>query len=210
MNQILLVDDMPEVLALLGPSVASAFPHAQQTLATNLADGRALVHRHRFDLALVDLCLGDGNGQDLIALLTQVQPHCTVVVSTIYGDDDHLFSALQAGAQGYVLKDQPPDLLIRQLQGIADGHPPLSPAIARRLLRHFQHTGPDAAENLSLSAREREVLGLLAKGVRIVDIAQALEISRFTVGDHVKAIYRKLNIGSRAEAALKARSLGLI
>ena len=134
-----------------------------------------------------------------------------MVVASIHDDDEHLFQALQAGAQGYLLKDHPTAWLAQQLQGIARGQPPLSPAIARRLLRHF-HAAPAAQPHAAcdLSARERDVLGLLAQGVRIADIGIALGISRHTVGDHVKNIYRKLNIGSRAEAALQARDLGLI
>lgn len=139
------------------------------------------------------------------------RPACAVVVASIFDDDDNLFQALQAGAQGYLLKDQSTDWLARQLQGMAEGQLPLSPAVARRLLRHFRQppaaTGDDLAE---LSPREREVLGLLAQGVHIADIGKALAISRHTVGDHVKSIYRKLNISSRAEAALRARSMGLI
>ena len=141
-----------------------------------------------------------------------------MVVATIHDDDDHLFHALQAGAQGYLLKDLPTDWLAAQLRGIAQGQPPLSPAIARRLLRHFQAPAlvnaqmPELAAPAAtdLSTRESEVLGLLAQGVRIADIGVALGISRHTVGDHVKNIYRKLNITSRAEAALQARHLGLI
>ena len=139
-----------------------------------------------------------------------------MVVASIHDDDDHLFQALQAGAQGYLLKDHPTAWLALQLRGIAQGQPPLSPAIARRLLRHFQAPPPTPAQSpaapavTDLSARERDVLGLLAQGVRIADIGIALGISRHTVGDHVKNIYRKLNISSRAEAALQARHLGLI
>jgi len=142
---------------------------------------------------------------------TPTQPACVVVVASIF-DDDNLFQALPAGARGYLLKDHPGDWLSRQLTGIADGQPPLSPAIARRLLRHFHGVGTSdgLAEATDLSPREREVPTLLAKGIRIAEIAAGLAISRHTEGDHVKNIYRKLNISSRAEAALRARSLGLV
>lgn len=211
MNPILLVDDMPEVLDMLGRAVSLAFPEAHQIHAHNLTQAQHCLQKHTFSLALIDLMLGDGNGQTLIAQLAQQQPQCAVVVATIFDDDDNLFGALQAGAQGYLLKDQAPELLVRQLQGMSQGLPPLSPAIARRLLRHFQYgKTTDLQHRCELSEREREVLGLLAKGIRITDIAQALGISRFTVGDHVKNIYRKLNICSRAEAALQAQRLGLI
>lgn len=211
MNQVLLVDDLPEALAMVEAAVREAFPVAQCHPAGGVREALALIDQRRFDLALVDLELGDGRGLDVIARLTQAQPQCAVVVATIYDGDDKLFQALQAGAQGYLLKDQDTAWLARQLQGIAQGQLPLSPAVARRLLRHFRQPPADPGTAFDdLSAREREVLGLLAQGVHIADIGLALAISRHTVGDHVKHIYRKLNISSRAEAALRARSFGLI
>ena len=222
MKQILLVDDLADALAMLQSAVLAAFGPVPCTLARSVRQALAALDSADsegvcFDLALVDLALGDGSGLEVIAQLAQRQPGCAVVVASIHDGDEHLFQALQAGAQGYLLKDQPSDWLARQLQGIAQGQPPLSPAIARRLLRHFQTPAvvqapetPGVPEVSCLSTREREVLGLLAQGVRIAEIGTALGISRHTVGDHVKNIYRKLNISSRAEAALQARQLGLI
>ena len=216
MKHILVVDDLADALAMLQDAIQAAFGDVPCTLARSVREALGVIDSGRtFDLALIDLALGDGSGLELITRLSLRQPHCTVVVASIHDDDDHLFQALQAGAQGYLLKDHPPPWLALQLQGIAQGQPPLSPAIARRLLRHFQPPRPVPAPTsphmaTDLSARERDVLGLLAQGVRIADIGIALGISRHTVGDHVKNIYRKLNINSRAEAALQARQLGLI
>lgn len=215
MKEVLLVDDLPDALAIVQAAVQAAFADAQCTLARGAHEALRLVEAQPFDLALVDLQLGDGHGRDVIARLAQRQPGCAIVVSTIHDDDENLFQALQTGAQGYLLKDHPIPWLATQLQGIAQGQPPLSPAIARRLLRHFRAPLPNAQtprapqSQEELSLREREVLGLLAQGVRIADIGQILGISRHTVGDHVKNIYRKLDISSRAEAALQARGMGL-
>ena len=216
MKHILVVDDLADALAMLQDAIQAAFGDVPCTLARSVREALGVIDSGRtFDLALIDLALGDGSGLELITRLSLRQPHCTVVVASIHDDDDHLFQALQAGAQGYLLKDHPTPWLALQLQGIAQGQPPLSPAIARRLLRHFQPPRPVPAPTsphmaTDLSARERDVLGLLAQGVRIADIGIALGISRHTVGDHVKNIYRKLDINSRAEAALQARQLGLI
>ncbi|MFY3385644.1 response regulator [Paracidovorax sp. MALMAid1276] len=219
MNHILLVDDLSDALAMLQDAIHAAFGPVACTSARSVREALQVIDTGTpFNLALIDLALGDGSGLELIARLAQRQPDCAVVVASIHDDDDHLFQALQAGAQGYLLKDHPTGWLAEQLRGIAQGQPPLSPAIARRLLRHFQapalvHAQPPelaAPAATDLSGREREVLGLLAQGVRIADIGVALGISRHTVGDHVKNIYRKLNITSRAEAALQARQLGLI
>lgn len=212
MKQALLVDDLPDALAIVETAVQTAFEGVACVRARGVREALALIGERPFELALVDLSLGDGHGRDVIAQLAQRQPACAIVVSTIHDDDENLFQALQAGAQGYLLKDHPIPWLVSQLQGIVQGQPPLSPAIARRLLRHFQAppaVEPPLAAREELSAREREVLGMLAQGVRIADIGQLLGISRHTAGDHVKNIYRKLNISSRAEAALRARGMGL-
>lgn len=224
MKHVLLVDDLADALDIVQEAVQTAFAGARCVRARSVREALALTDApsqdQTFDLALVDLSLGDGHGHEVIARLAQRQPQCAIVVSTIHDDDEHLFQALQAGAQGYLLKDHPVDWLARQLQGFDQGQPPLSPSIARRLLRHFgqQPRAAQAAGAASanphdlapdLSAREREVLGLLAQGLRIADISELLAISRHTVGDHVKNIYRKLNVSSRAEAALTARGLGL-
>lgn len=209
-RKVLIVDDLPEARALLRDAVNEAFPEAGLYFADSLRAGFDTVTVERFDLALVDLALGDGHGTHLIQHLCENQPDCTAVVASVMGDDENLFRALQAGASGYLLKDQAKDQLVFQLSGIAEGSLPLSPSIARKLMRHFQVPGPcPNAEEACLSPRELEVLGQLAQGIRLVDIADRLAISRHTVGDHVKKIYRKLNISSRAEAALKAQSFGL-
>ncbi|NYT57918.1 response regulator transcription factor [Alcaligenaceae bacterium] len=210
MHKCLLVDDLPEGLSLMSALLTDVFPDLEQVMASSVHVAMEKIRRHQFRLALIDLELGDGNGADLIAWLAEQQPECIPIVGTIFDDDEHLMRALKAGAQGYVLKDQPPELISLQLHGIRDGLLPLSPAIARRLIQHFQKAVSVPGTEAGLSERERQVLGLLAKGLRLVDIAQALEISHHTVGDHVKSIYRKLNISSRAEAALEARRLGLV
>lgn len=228
-RQVLIVDDLQEALDMLEQAVREAFAdeHLAIVRADSVAAARWQITRQAFQLALVDLHLGDGHGTDVIAELSARQPGCMAVVATIFDDDDHLFRALQAGAQGYLLKDRAPAWLATQLRGIGAGQPPLSPAIARRLMRHFRgpteanadsvrtdgrprsQGGVSPAPTEDLTPREREVLGLLAKGVHIADIARVLGISRHTVGDHVKHLYRKLNISSRAEAALEARERGL-
>src|SRR5690606_8099817 len=187
-----------------------AFPDIALQAADSVQEAKRCIHRQTFQLALIDLELGDGDGAELIAWLAERQPDCVPIVGTIFDDDDHLMAALQAGAQGYILKDDPPELVALQLPGIRNEQPTLSPAIARRIIRHFRKTHALPAVACRLSPRESETLSLLAKGLRLTDIAQALGISHHTVGDHVKAIYRKLNISSRAEAALEAQRLGLV
>ena len=132
---------------------------------------------------------------------------------TIHVDDDHLFPALQAGAFGYVLKDNSEAVIVDQFRRMSQGEPPLSPAIARRILTHFasrsQQRERRNVPHVVLTDRENEVLLRVAKGFTLPEIAVQLNLSRHTISDYVKQIYRKLNVSSRAEAALEAQRLGL-
>lgn len=191
-----------------------------------------------FKLVLVDLELPDGNGMELLALLANYP--ATKIVTTLYSDDDHLFPALQCGADGYLLKEDRFEVLVEELQKIVRGQPPLSPAIARRLLTHFRPgqsafgAGEGRPENAPaplsglqssrpmplgrgasldherLTPRESEVLTYLSKGFTIKEIANLMGIKWFTVNDHIKSIYKKLNVSSRAEAAVLASKQGLV
>ncbi len=188
-----------------------------------------------FKLILVDLELPDGNGMELLAELGAYP--ATKIVTTLYSDDDHLFPALQCGADGYLLKEDRFEVLVEELQKIVRGQPPLSPAIARRLLTHFRHgaTGGNGGntgamplvsgfqssrpvpmgrgaplDHERLTPRESEVLTYLSKGFTIKEIANLMGIKWFTVNDHIKSIYKKLNVSSRAEAAVLASKQGLV
>jgi len=214
MNNILLLEDLPEIRAWLKSLVLTVFPKAHITECSRVQDALHQVQALRFDLALCDLGLPDGSGTDVVAKLRDVQPEALSVVVTIHDDDEHLFPALQAGAYGYILKEQSRELITEQLQRIAQGEPPLSPSIARRVMAYFsakakpqpqQHLMP----NVSLTDRESEVLLRVAKGYTLPEIGVQLGLSRHTIADYVKQIYRKLNVSSRAEAALEAQRLGL-
>jgi DNA-binding NarL/FixJ family response regulator len=175
-------------------------------------DALALVQAVKFDLALVDLGLPDGSGVDVVSALREHQPDAQSVVVTIHDDDEHLFPALQAGAYGYILKEQARELITEHLQRISQGEPPLSPSIARKVLAHFAAQAKPAVDiipHVSLTERESEVLLRVAKGFTLPEIGVQLGLSRHTIADYVKQIYRKLNVSSRAEAALEAQRLGL-
>jgi len=205
----LVVEDQREAQAWLSLALASSFPGVSVVAADTLRDARArLSSLPRPQLALIDLGLPDGSGIDLIAQIKRDMPQTICVVVSIFDDDHHLFPALRAGAQGYLLKDQPQKQMIELLQGISQGRPPLSPAIARKLLGFFHATPPAIPD--ALTPRETEVLSLIAKGITQGEAARMLGISTHTVCGYVKEIYRKLNVSSRAEAALTAQRLGLI
>jgi DNA-binding NarL/FixJ family response regulator len=215
---ILLLEDIPEIRQWLKALVLQVFPTARVCESARVQDALEQLGALRFDLALIDLGLPDGSGVEVVAALRESQSEAQSVVVTIHDDDDHLFPALQAGAFGYLLKEQSKEQLAEQLQRITQGEPPLSPSIARRVIAYFAsqsrlHDHPPEAHPLlpsvSLTERENEVLLRVAKGFTLPEIGVQLGLSRHTIADYVKQIYRKLNVSSRAEAALEAQRLGL-
>jgi DNA-binding NarL/FixJ family response regulator len=213
----LVVEDLPDIRQWLCDTLTQAFPHTRISSATRVDEALYLVQNQPIDLALVDLGLPDGAGVEVIRHLRDSQPQAISVVITIFDDDAHLFPALQAGAFGYLLKEQPQDLLVTQLTRITQGEPPLSPAIARRVLAYFAQAQNRRAQSfvalehqIELTERENEVLLRVSKGFTLPEIAKQLSISRHTVADHVKQIYRKLGVSSRAEAALEAVRRGIV
>lgn len=206
----LIVEDLPAPAQWLGQMLAEAFPDIAVTITASLAEARRQLDQQLPDIALIDLGLPDGYGVDLIRELHQLHPACHCVVTTIYADDRHLFPALRAGASGYLLKDQPRERVLKSLRGIAAGEPPLSPAIAQRLLRVFGDEGGADDGAAKLSPRERETLTLIAKGFRLPEVAAQLGVTRNTAAGFIKTVYRKLNVTSRAEATLQAARMGLV
>ncbi len=209
MQTVLILEDHPETREWLTSIIQQAFVEVTSHTASSLAQARSLLDEHKFDLALIDLNLPDGNGVEIISEITRSSPDTYCVVATIFDDDNYLFPALEAGAQGYLLKEQTTDEFIQNLQGIIKGEPPISPAIARKMISHFRGdtTQDDKPE---LSSREKEILGAIAKGLSRNEAAEVLGITSNTVASHLKSIYGKLNVSNRAQATLEALRLGLV
>src|SRR4029079_1489932 len=134
MNQILLLEDLPEIRTWLKALVLQVFPGAQVSEASRVHDALGLVSAIPFQLALIDIRLPHGSGVDVVSALRESQPEAQSVVVTIHDDDEHLFPALQAGAFGYILKEQPRQLIAEQLQRIGSGETAHSSPLARRAL----------------------------------------------------------------------------
>lgn len=205
-----ILEDLPSAAEWLRQALIAAFPDIEVTAVGDIASARAALRGLEPDIALLDLGLPDGNGLDIIDWLKRERPTCQSVVTTVFADDYHLFPALRAGAVGYLLKEQPQDRIAASLRGIVGGEPPLSPAIARRLLQAFAPVEATGEVEQRLSPRERETLCLIAKGYKLPDVATQLGVTRNTAAGFIKAVYRKLNVSSRAEATLEAARLGLV
>lgn len=161
----------------------------------------------RPDVVLMDLNLPGASGIDGTARLHQQIPACPVVVLTVHDGEDYVFRALRAGASGYLLKPSSPEEVISAIREAWDGAAPINPYIGRRILDYFSHLPDDHAssdDGYHLSPRQREVLALVVDGLDKPAIARRLRISYHTVGNHVREIYRKLQVSSRSQAVAKA------
>lgn len=208
MHSVLIVDDHSYARSLMRKTVLKIFEHAKIAEAASLLQARDLIARQNYNLAIIDISLPDGSGIDLVKDIMNSDAQTYIVMATIYDDDQHLFDSLRAGANGYLLKDLSQDELESQISGIIKGNPPLSSSIARRLLAHFND--PQQSLKHNLTPRESEVLSLIGKGFTRKEVANKLKISSNTAAEHIKNIYQKLHINSRAEAAIEACRLGLI
>jgi len=208
-QQALILEDLAAMQSWLEDVLSEVYPGIECRKASSVREAKELIDEYPFDLGIFDLALPDGTGYEVIRYLRQKREHALSIVVTIFDDNEHVFPALQAGARGYLLKDQSREQFIMRLRNIAAGEPPLSPAISRRLLAHFDQQ-PTSTPEATLTNREKEVLQLISKGFTLPKVAAMLEITRNTAAGYVKSIYRKLNISTRAEAAMEASRIGLI
>jgi len=175
--------------------------------AANGADAFTQISKLTPQLALVDLGLPDMTGQVLITKLAALSKPPLMLAHTVFDDRDNVLEAIRAGASGYVLKGGAPRELIEALHQLAEGGAPMSPRIARAVLRELRGA---PAEPDPLSPRERQLLKLVDEGLTYKQISDRLSVSTHTVHSHIKNIYDALHARSRGEALATARSRGLI
>ena len=169
----------------------------------NVRQAEEEIPRQLPDVVLMDINLSEASGIDSVRKLKQAHPEIQFLMVTTYDDTDLIFNALRAGASGYLLKRTAPDELIAAIREVHDGGSPMSMAIARRVVSHFHDTRQPAAQEEPLSAREREILDLLTKGLAPKQVAERLGISPHTVHNHLRKIYGKLHVQSQTQAMLK-------
>ncbi|MFB7996010.1 response regulator [Streptomyces sp. NPDC056002] len=199
---LLIVDDHPVVRDGLRGMFESADDFAVLGEASNGVEALELTARLDPDVVLMDLRMPGGNGVDAIKELTRRGARSRVLVLTTYDTDSDTLPAIEAGATGYLLKDAPREELFTAVRAAADGRTVLSPAVASRLVTAVRT--PAAPADEPLSAREREVLALVAKGTSNKEIARVLFISEATVKTHLTHVYGKLGVKDRAAAVAVA------
>lgn len=223
--RVMLVDDDEQIQHALRAAIET---HPELKLlgqAFTLKEAMQTVPKLRPDVVLVDLGLPDGSGLELIAHIHQHMQNCESMVLTVFGDESHVISSIEAGATGYLTKDTRTAEILGRLKQLRAGGSPISPVIARRLLNRFRAAAPHTAEQPTgqlpagktsdtaftpLSDREQQVLEMVAKGFMQAEIAEILGVSINTVSTFIKRIYKKLAVNSRTGAVHRANALGLI
>jgi len=210
--RVLVCDDHPLFRDGLRGLIATA---ADLDLAAEAGDGAQVVELTRAtspDVVLMDLQLPSLNGIEATRAIVANHPDIAVVVLTMFDDDASVFAAMRAGARGYVLKGAGPEEVLRAVRAAGRGEAVFGQQIARRLMDYFGQLRPPAPRSPAfpeLTAREREVLTLMALGHRNPDIARELFISAKTVTNHITSVLAKLQVADRTEAILRARDAGL-
>jgi len=206
-----IVEDDPNVRMRLMQCIQNHPRLCLTAQSQNFAEGkRALTTQP--DILLVDLGLPDGDGTELIRLAClKNQGKTQSIVFSIFGDEQRVVQAIEAGASGYLLKDTPASTIASSIIEVSQGFAPISPAIAMHLLKRF-HIKPQSSPESSpvLSVREVEVLEQLAQGLNMQEVADKLYISYHTVTAHTRKIYGKLNVHSRTAAIATAKQLGVL
>lgn len=216
---VVVIEDDPAILKRMVDIISNSSFCEISTTARNRGEAVAAILANRADLYVVDLGLPDVDGVDLIRLVREKCPDARSVVVSTFGDSKHVMRSLRAGASGYLLKDEIQPAMVDKLVSAHNGLAPLSPAVAQLIVDRVavlesnvrpQVDRQRVLKELGLGEREWEVLRHLVEGLPIMEIGQRLTISHHTVNQHLRSIYRKLGVNSRAMAAHAARMHGLI
>lgn len=214
--RVLLIDDDPHFRRVIAQELAADLRVSLVAQGGSVREGRRLIALHEFEVMMIDLNLGDGSGFDLIDYMKLHRPAAEAVVISAMEDEQHALHAFELGATGYLVKNSWFGNFPQAVLQVINGGASITPNLARRLLLKLDHTGGDARSNRAaserdkLSEREKEVLKMVASGYTSAEIGTRLMISGQTVNTHVKNIYRKLQVRTRAQAVSFAGARGLL
>ncbi len=192
--------------ALISLSTDLEFAGGFENCATILLDVAATTP----DIILMDIEMPVVNGLEGVKAVKQQHPHIKIIMQTAFDDDDKVFAALQAGAEGYILKTASVTQIAQSIDEVMKGGAAMTPSIALKVMRYFNQLPAVTQPDYNLSTKENEVLKLLAKGLSYKMIADTMGISYFTVNNHVKKIYEKLQVHSLGEAVALAHKNKLV
>ncbi|RYF27800.1 MAG: response regulator transcription factor [Comamonadaceae bacterium] len=215
--RVLLIDDDAHMRRVIGQELMADPRTLLVAQATSVREGRKAIKQHEFDVMLVDLNLGDGEGFTLIDHMKTHRPSAEAVMISIMENDEQVMRAFELGATGYLVKNSWFGNYPQAVLQVANGGASITPNLARRLLQRFDQVHAAAAqaprrleqETERLSLREKEVLRMVANGYTSAEIGVRLLISAMTVNTHIKNIYRKLQVRTRAQAVRFASLRGL-
>ena len=214
MTRVLIVEDDPETREFFEQSLRTNQALSLAGSVGTVQDALAWLHAHTLDVLLTDLGLPDGSGLEVIRCARRLHPACEPLVISMFGDDAHVLTSIEAGALGYIHKDSAMDDVACTILDMRAGASPISPMIARRLLTRFQRGAQPVPEHHDLPAeltpREHEVLALIARGYSYAEIARLQTVTVHTVQSHIKRLYHKLAVSSKTEAVFEATRLGLL
>lgn len=212
MINVAVIEDDPVMRDFLCAAITACDDMRLVSSASHVAGASVMIAAGGYDVLLCDLGLPDGSGIDLIRQEVTTGRDTDILVVTMFANQRNVLDAIRAGARGYLLKDEQIEDCIDAIRNISNGGSPISPIIARQLLKEINPETVDGSKALPapLTSREYEVLRLLSKGLSNADCADVLSISSNTVGTHIKSIYRKLEVNSRTEALYEASSQGLL
>ncbi|HEV9035410.1 MAG TPA: response regulator transcription factor [Puia sp.] len=199
-----IIEDIADIRHGLERIIADAPDFLLLSSYDNAEDAISSLPDIRPDIVIADIQLPGLSGIDCIRLVKAVCPSVQFMMFTIYEDSEQVFEALEAGANGYLLKQTPQDRILDAIRELHQGGSPMSSGIARRVVSSFRKQALQSADANVLSARESEVLQLLAKGLLYKEIGQRLQISTGTVRQHIHKIYGKLQVQNKTEAINKA------
>lgn len=213
--RVFLVDDDSHIRRVIAQELMSDPRTLLVGQAGSLRDARKHLGQQRFDVLLVDLNLGDGEGLELISFAKTINPEALIVVVSVTERDDKVLQAFELGAMGYLLKNSLFGDYVQAVLQVANGGASITPSLAKKMLSHLDKSHArlfpigGSLQEERLSTRESEVLKLVAGGYTSSEVGSSLGISTLTVNTHIKSIYRKLQARTRAQAVRAASLRGL-